>query len=154
MIKKPQLEIDDIDFKIAQELKDNARISYKLLGDKISLSVSPVYTRVKKMEENGIIKKYKTEIDWGKFGYAIHAFVLIKNEKIRDADPEFLKEAKEIINCWMISGEYDFLTEIYVANNDEFERIMKYFYKKIGKTYTLMIIRDIFSSKEAEDALS
>lgn len=54
----------------------------------------------------------------------------------------------------MISGEYDFLTEIYVANNDEFERIMKYFYKKIGKTYTLMIIRDIFSSKEAEDALS
>lgn len=55
----PQLEIDDIDFKIAQELKDNARISYKLLGDKISLSVSPVYTRVKKMEENGIIKNIK-----------------------------------------------------------------------------------------------
>jgi DNA-binding Lrp family transcriptional regulator len=145
MIKMIKFDADEIDFKIACLLKGNARLSYKAIGEKISLSASSVYERVKKMEEKGIIKKYGTDIDWGKFGYVIHAFILLKDDKILGKTPDFLKEKEEVFNCWMISGEYDYMIEIYVADNDKFEKLINYLYDNIGRTRTFLVIKDLFN---------
>ena len=51
MIKMPQLEVDEIDFQIACQIKDNSRISYKTLGEMVNLSASSVFERTRKMEE-------------------------------------------------------------------------------------------------------
>mgnify|MGYP000845328858 CR=1 FL=1 len=146
MIKIQKLETDDIDFKIVCLLKDNSKLSYKAIGEKVSLSASSVYERVKSMETNGIIKQYVTEIDWDRFGYAIHAFILIKDDKFIGSTPDFLKEKEEVFNCWMVSGEYDYLVEVYAINNKNLESLINYLYEKIGRTKTMLIIRNLFNN--------
>ena len=81
MIRMVKPDLDEIDFRIAYELKNDCRISYKQLGSKISLSSSSVYERTKKMEEKNVILSYNAKVDWGKFGYSIHAFILLKDDK-------------------------------------------------------------------------
>jgi DNA-binding Lrp family transcriptional regulator len=137
-------ETDEIDFKIACMLRGNARLSYKAIGEKVSLSASSVYERIKKMEEKEVIKKHGSDISWDKFGYAIHAFILLKEDKILGQPPDFLKEKDEIFNCWMISGEYDYMLEIYVANNNKFKDLINYLYYNVGRTRTLLVIDDLF----------
>jgi DNA-binding Lrp family transcriptional regulator len=142
-VKKP--EMDEIDFKIARLLRENARLSYKEIGEKVSLSASSVYERARRMDERGVIKKYETHIDWDKFGYSIHAFILLKDDKVIGKVPDFLKEKEEVYNCWMISGDYDYMVEIYVENNQKFEELINYFYEKMGRTRSFLIIKDIFT---------
>ncbi len=148
MIKIQKLETDEIDFKIACLLKENSKLSYKAIGEKVSLSASSVYERVKSMETSGIIKQYVTEIDWDRFGYAIHAFILIKDDKFIGSTPDFLEEKEEIFNCWMVSGEYDYLVEVYTINNKSLEILMNYLYEKIGRTKTMLIIRNLFNNSK------
>lgn len=144
MIKMPQLEVDEIDFQIACQIKDNSRISYKTLGEMVNLSASSVFERTRKMEEKEVILGFRTEIDWGKFGYSLHAFIMLKDDQVIGDVPDFLHDLDSIYNCWMISGEYDYLLEIYVANNDEYSNLIDYLYRKIGRTNTLLIVRDVF----------
>lgn len=144
VIKMTKLDTDEIDFQIASLLQKNARLSYKAIGEKISLSASSVYERTKKMEEKGIIKKYETYIDWDKFGYSIHAFILLKDDKFIGRTPDFLEDNPSIYNCWMVSGDDDYMIEIYVENNKKFEELITYLYDKIGRTRTFLIIKDLF----------
>lgn len=144
MIKMPKLEVDETDFQIACQIKDNSRISYKALGEIVNLSASSVFERTKKMEEKEVIRGYRTEIDWGKFGYALHAFILLKDDQVIGNEPDFLRNVDSIYNCWMVSGEYDYMLEVYVPNNEEYSKLIDFLYRKIGRTYTLLIVRDVF----------
>ena len=139
-----KINLDDIDLCIIRELRNNGRLSYRCLSEQFSLSISSVYSRIKKMEECGIIRRYTVDIDYNKLGYPIHAFVLVKNDKIRDSYPHFPSEYENIVDCWMISGEHDFLIELYVNDNEEFEKIMLYLYKNIGRTRSLISLKDMF----------
>lgn len=126
MIKPAKPEVNEIDFRIANELFSDCRISYKKLGEKIALSASSVYDRTKKMEEKNVILSYNAKVDWGKFGYAIHAFILLKDDKFIGDMPLFLTERDEIFNIYMISGEYDYLLEVYIADKDGLGEFMDY----------------------------
>jgi DNA-binding Lrp family transcriptional regulator len=152
MIKMPQLEVDEIDFQIACQLKDNSRVAYKTLGEKVNLSASSVFERTRKMEEKEVILGFRTEIDWGKFGYSIHAFIMLKDDQVIGDVPNFLHDVDSIYNCWMISGEYDYLLEIYVANNEEYSNLIDFLYRKIGRTNTLLIVRDVFKKFRKNNA--
>lgn len=152
MIKMPKLEVDETDFAIARQLKENSRVSYKALGDIVKLSASSVFERTRRMEEKGVILGYKTAVDWGKFGYALHAFLLLKDDKIIGDVPKFLREIDAIYNCWMVSGEYDYMLEIYVPNNSEYSTLIDFLYKEIGRTYTLLIIRNVFDDIQSESS--
>lgn len=70
--------VDDIDSLILSELGNNSRTSFADLGRKVNLSPSAVRERVQKLEDNGVIKNYSTEIDHSKIGYGIEAFIILK----------------------------------------------------------------------------
>ncbi|OUO94297.1 Lrp/AsnC family transcriptional regulator [Cloacibacillus sp. An23] len=150
MIKPTRLEMDDVDFQIAYELHRDCRISYKKLGEKIALSASSVYDRTKKMEEKKGIIAYNAKIDWGKFGYAIHAFILLKDDKFIGDVPHFLIERDEVFNIYMVSGEYDYMLEVHIANKDELSSFMDYLYKTVGRTYTLLVMREITGMENSD----
>ena len=77
-MKKPvKMNYDETDLRIIEEIRDNARISYKNLSEAVSLSVPAVFERMKKMEDKGVIQGYKTVVDYGKIGYPIHVFILL-----------------------------------------------------------------------------
>lgn len=138
----PKMIVDEVDFSIANILRHNARISYKELGNAVSLSTPAVFERTKKLEMKKVILDYQTEIDYGKFGYALHAFILLKDDKFFRASPEYLVQQDYIQNCWVVTGEYDYLIEVFVENNTELGIIIDELYDKVGRTYTLLIVRN------------
>ena len=152
LIKLAKLDVNETDFQIAYELYKDCRISYKQLGEKIALSTSSVYDRTKKMEEKNVILSYNAKVDWGKFGYAIHAFILLKDDKFIGDMPHFLADRDEVFNIYMISGEYDYMLEVHIANKDELSVFMDYLYKTIGRTFTLIVLRELTTGMCGEAA--
>lgn len=100
------------------------------------------------MEDKNVILSYNAKVDWGKFGYTIHAFILLKDDKFIGDMPSFLKNRDEVFNLYMISGEYDYMLEVYIANNDDLGNFMDYLYRKVGRTYTLLILREVCEVQE------
>jgi DNA-binding Lrp family transcriptional regulator len=147
----PKLNVDEVDFKIANALRENARISYKRLGEMVSLSTPSAYERAKKLESKGVILDYKAEVDYGKFGYGIHAFILLKDDKIFGEAPEYLRALEYVQNCWVISGEYDYMLEVYVENDKTLSLILDQLFSKVGRAHTILIIRNARYSPYAEE---
>lgn len=142
MRRLPKTNLDEVDFKIANALRENARLSYRKLGELVSLSTPSAYERVKKLEEQDVILDYRAEVDYEKFGYGLHAFILLKDDKVFAAVPDYLFEMEYVQNCWVIAGEYDYLIEIRIENCAELSLIIDQLYFKIGRTYTLLIVRN------------
>ncbi len=147
MKKPPKLNYDDIDLRIIEAIKDNARISYKNLSETVNLSVPSIYERIKKLEDRKVVRGYHTAIDFCKIGYPIHVFVLLHDDRCRDGVPQILNNMESIFQFWMVSGEYDYLLEIYLSTNEELDDLLDELYK-IGRTHTMLIL-----NKLKEDSL-
>ena len=104
--------LDRIDLQILDELQGNARLSSADLADRVALSTSPCWRRVKRLEEEGVIRAYQARLDPGKLGYQVTAFVHISLEK---KDTRHLQEFEravqcipQVLSCHRISGRYDY----------------------------------------------
>lgn len=149
-----KLKFDKDDFEIANSLSKNAKLSFKELGCLVNMSSSSAYQRTKKMEEEGVILDYCAIIDYSKFGYAVHAFMLLKDDKLCDDAEKSLYAMDEVSNLWVISGEYDYIIEVYLENNDELCNFIDRLYGIVGRTYTIMLIRNykyFIRQKESND---
>lgn len=140
-------KFDQSDFEIVNALSQNAKLSFNELGKIVNMSSPSAYQRTKKLEENGVILDYCAVVDYSKFGYAVHAFMLLKDDKFQynEADQEVadvLYDMDEVFNCWTVAGEYDYLIEVYVENNDDLCNFIDKLYNITGRTYTIMLIRN------------
>lgn len=143
----PKMNFDETDFNIVEALRKNARLSYKNLGEIVKMSTPAVFERTKKLEESGVISGYYTDIDYTKLGYSIHAFILLVDDRCTDGIPKMLDKIECVENFWMVSGTYDYLLEVYLANNHELNDLLDQLYK-IGRTHTMLIL-----NKLKEDSL-
>src|SRR6478736_5386175 len=108
--------IDDKDLAILKLLQHNARITVKEISEKVHLSTTPVHERIKRMEESGVIKQYATLVDHTKVkkGLMVICYVSLKQHS-KDAGDKFIKmihELNEVIECYNISGEFDFMLKV------------------------------------------
>ena len=111
-----QIALDNKDLSILRLLQDNARISVKEIAEKIHLSTTPVHERIKRMEESGVIKQYATLLDYTKVkkGLMVICYVSLKQHS-KNAGDKFIKtinQLEEIIECYNISGEFDFMLKV------------------------------------------
>lgn len=111
-----QITLDDKDLAILRLLQENARVSVKDISEKIHLSPTPVHERIKRLETNGVIKQYATLLDHTKVkrGLMVICYVSLKQHG-KFAGNAFIKsimELNEVIECFSISGEYDFLLKV------------------------------------------
>jgi Lrp/AsnC family leucine-responsive transcriptional regulator len=107
---------DKKDLAILKLLQENARITIKEISAKVHLSTTPVHERIKRMEESGVIKQYATLVDHTKVkkGLMVICYVSLK-EHSRNAGDKFIKtirELNEVIECYNISGEFDFMLKV------------------------------------------
>ena len=119
-----QTKLDPKDLAILKLLQQNARITVKEISDKINLSTTPVYERIKRMEETGVIKQYATLVDHAKVkkGLMVICYVSLKQHN-KMAGAKFIKtirEMNEVIECYNISGEFDFMLKVVVENMDAY----------------------------------
>src|SRR3954469_19942837 len=116
--------IDERDLSILKLLQHNARITVKEISDKIHLSTTPVHERIKRMEEAGVIKQYATLVDHSKVkkGLMVICYVSLKQHN-KTAGAKFIKainEMNEVIECYNISGEFDFMLKVVEENMDSY----------------------------------
>jgi Lrp/AsnC family transcriptional regulator, leucine-responsive regulatory protein len=116
--------IDEKDVAILRELQQNAKASVKEIAAKVHLSTTPVHERIKRMEQNGIIKKYATLLDHSKVnkGLMVICYVSLKqHDKTEGA--KFIKSIlsfSEVIECYSISGEFDFMLKVVAESMENY----------------------------------
>ena len=112
-------KLDKFDIAILNALQDNGRATNVELADRVGLSPSPCLRRVKMLEEAGVIRSYRADIDRRAVGLELTVFVSFKvTHHTRDNAQAFqqaLQDLPEVVGCYMISGHSDFLVENLAA---------------------------------------
>ena len=112
--------VDSIDIQILRELQKNARLTVKELAAKVSLSTTPVFERVKRLEKEGVIRRYIAVLDSEKLNKGFVVFCSVKMNRLgKDIAESFMKKIAaiaEVTECYNISGQYDYLLKIHAPD--------------------------------------
>jgi Lrp/AsnC family leucine-responsive transcriptional regulator len=122
-------KFDDVDRKIIAALQANAHTTSEQLSELVGLSASPCARRVRNLEAAGIIKGYVAVIDQVKAGLPISVFASIKLERQREDELDRFAQAvqrwPEIVECYLMTGQRDYLLRIVVKNLEAYEAFLK-----------------------------
>jgi len=121
--------MDTIDRRILSELQDNADLSMQELGDRVGLSHTPCWRRVKRLEERGIVKRRVALLDAEQLDLAVNVFVNVSlrrhQENALNRFETAVQDVPEVVECYSVSGETDFLLRVVVADVTAYERLVK-----------------------------
>jgi len=110
-------QLDEIDRKLLNILQINSRITIRELSEKLHLSTTPIHERIKKLEKSGYIKQYLTLLDPKLLGKTLIVYISVSlSTHTKEAVDEFEKDMEkldEIMECYYISGNYDFLLKVH-----------------------------------------
>lgn len=112
--------LDAVDMEILRALQKNARLTTKELAAMVNLSTTPVFERVKRLEQRGYVKGYVAVLDAEKLGRGFVVFCSVKMRRIgREIAEDFARVVRsipEVTECYNISGSYDYLLKIHASN--------------------------------------
>jgi len=120
----PPRPLDEKDLEILRLLQENAKMTVREIAGKIHLSPTPVHERIKRLEDSGVIRQYAALVDHSKVnkGLMIICYVSLK-EHNKKTGAKFIKainDLKEVIECYNISGQFDFMLKVVVENMDAY----------------------------------
>ena len=120
--------MDDTDRKILRELAKDSSLSNQELATRVNLSPSPCLRRVRALEAAGAIRGYVALIDGAALGAGFVAYVEVRLERQAEAYSQRFETIAlarpEVIDCALVTGDYDYLLKIAVANLDDFHRFL------------------------------
>ena len=121
-------ELDSIDHKILAALQGNSRLTHQDLSELVGLSATPCARRIQKLERNGYITGYSVHVDQEKLGFGFNVFVSVRlDRQIDDRLISFeaaMKKYPEVLDCWLMTGSFDYLLRIAVRDISEFEMFL------------------------------
>ena len=117
--------MDSLDLKILSCLKNNARAKASQISEEVNLSVSAVTERIKKLEASGVICGYTVVLDQKKLGNDVIALMEVSLEHPRyyDRFTELVAQNPNIVSCYYMTGDYDFMLKIITDSSDSLELI-------------------------------
>jgi DNA-binding Lrp family transcriptional regulator len=147
-------KLDKIDLKILRILQENSKITNLDLSKKIGLSPAPTLERVKKLEISGVVESYHAQVSATAIGLSVKTFVLVslawQKENALNNFLEKIKSIEEITECYIITGEADFLIKIVCKDIPTYEQLL---FKtlsqieEIERLKTLMTLSTVKDSK-------
>jgi DNA-binding Lrp family transcriptional regulator len=144
--------LDAIDWKILKELQDDGRITNVELSRRVGISAPPCLRRVRALEEAGYIKGYRGLLDEKRLGYEVVVFAMV--HLTSQAEPDlaafeaFARAQPLVRECWMLSGEVDFLLKCVAPDLAAFQRF-------VGELTAAPNVRNVKTSlafKQTKDA--
>jgi Lrp/AsnC family leucine-responsive transcriptional regulator len=136
--------LDDFDRRILDELQRDGRLTNTDLSERVGLSATPCLRRVKALEQAGVIKGYRAELDREMVNLGLTVMVGVKVDGHCDesatAIQEAFREMPEVVSCHLVSGEADFLLEVVVPNLKGYEKFL------LGKLLKQPMVKDIRSN--------
>lgn len=138
-------KLDKTDIDILSALQKDAKINMKELSDKLHLSKTPVYERVKRLENEGYIKGYAALVDNKKVGLPLIVFCNVSlavhdDEHIQRFQNE-VKSIDEITECYSTGGIYDFLLKVILKDLDDYNRFV---FEKLTKVHGIVKMQSSF----------
>ena len=121
-----KLNLDKLDLQIIHEMMEDAGVSYADLGKKLFVSGGTIHVRIKKLQEMGIVKGPRLNVDLKMLGYDITAFVGIYLEKssLYDMVAEDLKKIPEIIRINYTTGNYSMFLEVVTRDINQLRHVL------------------------------
>lgn len=144
------MTLDSVDLKILNLLQQDSKQTNKALSLELNLSVTAIFERVKKLENEGIIRKYVALVNQKKVHKSFVTFCSIKlvqhsKEFVTQFEREVTK-LKEVLECYHISGDYDYLLKVLVEDMDAYREFMIQKLTKIhhiGSTHSAFMINEV-----------
>ncbi len=141
---------DAIDKKLLEYIQTDSKQTNKELANKLNLSVTAVYERIKKLEKEGFINKYVALVNKKQVDKSFVAFCHIKLiQHAQDYVVKFEKEVtnlNEVLECYHISGDYDYLLKVLVKDMVAFREFMVNkltSINHIGSTHSMFVINEV-----------
>ncbi|HET7818123.1 MAG TPA: Lrp/AsnC family transcriptional regulator [Bacteroidia bacterium] len=120
--------MDKIDEGILALLQKNAHLTSKEIADRLHLSVTPIYERIKKLEQKGIIRNYVALLDKEKINRSMIAFCAVSlkvHSKLLLVNFEkAVNKLDEVMECYHIAGTYDYLMKVVVKDMNSYQQFI------------------------------
>jgi Lrp/AsnC family leucine-responsive transcriptional regulator len=147
------MTLDEIDRTILSELQGDARVSNAELARRVNLSPPATHARVKRLEENGLIKGHVSLVNRKKAGYDLLCFVLV-NLQLHSTDQVLgfhnaIRNMIEVLECHHVTGDHDYLLKVVAQNTDDLERFLVNRLTPIpgvAKIHTSLVLREVKNS--------
>lgn len=151
-IKEEHISLDEIDYLLLELLETNAKWNTKELAEKVGLSTTPTYERIKRMERLGVIKGYRAVLDSKKMGFNL--LVLI-NVQLKSHASNYLEEFEsqiitlpEVEACYHIAGQFDYLLQVEIADMEEYAVFVK---EKLSKIPHIATVQSSFVMRKLKE---
>jgi Lrp/AsnC family transcriptional regulator, regulator for asnA, asnC and gidA len=121
-----KLNLDKLDYQIIQEMLINAGISYADMGKKLFVSGGTIHVRIKKLEEMGVIKNTKINVDLKLLGYDVVAFlgIFLEKSSLYDAVANELSKIPEVVRVNYTTGNYSIFAEIVCKDINQLRNVL------------------------------
>lgn len=124
----PKRDLDRLDRRILGELQNDARISNQELAKRVGLSTAPCWRRLRRLEEDGLIKSYATLLNGPAVGWPIvaYAFVSLENHHPESVTQfaKLINEQPEVLECHTVSGNNDYLVRVVARSMESYEQFL------------------------------
>ena len=133
--QRSAIELDATDWKILGRLQDDARLPNVELARAVNLSPSPCLARVRRLEEAGLIIRYVSLLDALALGLTVSVFIQVRLErqveKALETFERAIAERPEVMECYLMTGDSDYMLRVMVADVQALERFIVDFLAKI-----------------------
>ena len=147
--------LDEIDKSLLRRLQEDSKSTTKELAAQLGLTISPVYERIKRLENMGYIKQYVAVLNKKMLAPKMTTFCQVSmryhNEAFIEKFEQEIQNLQEVQECYHMAGEVDFLLKINVNSLDEYHDFVKY---KLSKIDNIGVLNSTFVLKEIKHTLS
>jgi len=123
------IKLDNIDAKILHVIQKDAALSVAEIADKVGLSSSPCWRRIKRLEEDGIIKQRVTRLSRQKLGLDFEVFVSVKlampNKENMEKFEQAIQTMPEVVQCAVVTGAVDYMLRIVTSDMHAYDRFLR-----------------------------
>jgi Lrp/AsnC family leucine-responsive transcriptional regulator len=121
-------ELDSLDVSILEQMQENARITNVELARRVNLSASPCFERVRALAQAGVIRQHVTLLDTDRLGLNLNVFIRVSLEKQREdilhKFEETIVRRPEVMECYLMTGDSDYLLRVLVRDVRDLERFI------------------------------
>jgi Lrp/AsnC family leucine-responsive transcriptional regulator len=124
-----RMELDKFDIAILEALQKDARLSLQELGKQVGLTASPCWTRIRRMEDAGVIEGYAVRVNPEKVGLSetviLHVTLDSHSDEALFEFGKTLEDIPEVLEAYLVSGDYDYYIRVAVEGTRGYERFLR-----------------------------
>lgn len=146
----PELSLDAGDIRILRALQAEGRLTNQELAERVGMSTSPCWRRVRRLEESGVIRGYYAVVDRRAIGLGVLAFIRVVIDSHSEAEARRFEQdvqaLDEVTACWSVAGEADFMLQVVAADLDayaEFAMTVIRRLPRIKEMHTMFVLKEI-----------